>query len=133
MFSTIWNKIYAILNWMWKFKAVYNYERKIDSEWFPVATITPITTPERIYDNVANQANVNYSVKMFQQNKDIATTEANIRTLVDLVLAELRADYTLTGSAVSMNMTIDWLYTADEQPIRVVEIKLNYIVLIDYI
>lgn len=135
MFKTIWDKLYTLLSWLTtttKLNKIYNYERKISDEWFPIATISPNNTNEEIFDNVNDIVNISYMIRIYNQNKNISTTEWDIRKLVDDVLVAIRWDYTLTWSAVSMNMTISWWYNTDEQPIRIAEIIVNYKVLISY-
>ena len=131
MFKTVWDKLKVILDWLTVFQSVYNYEVK-QSNWFPYVTISPATTSEEIYDTVNDIINISYSVRIYAQNKSISTQEDNIRTLVDTVLQNLREDFTLTWSCLNVKLNIDWGYTDDEQPVRVVDITAKYLVLNSY-
>lgn len=77
-----------------------------------------------------DQIIVSYTISIYTRNKDISTAEGTIRTLVDEVLADLRADEYLTGSALRADFDIEWGRANDEQPTRIAQIKCNYLCLI---
>ena len=132
MFKVIWDKLKIILDWITDFQTVYNYEVKQSTIWFPYATISPANSNEEIYDSTKDIVNVIYSIKIFTQNKSVSVQEDNIRKLVDDVLQELREDFTLSWSSVNVKISVNWWYSDDEQPMRIADINVNYLVLKPY-
>lgn len=128
MFATIWTKLATIV---WTVVTnTYNYGLKLATTWYPFATVTPINSTETTFQSNSDQMEIGYQIEIFYRNDNIATNEASIRTTVDSILALLRADYTLTWSALSGRREIEWGYSSDEQPVRIAIIKWFYLVCI---
>lgn len=126
MFTTVWTKLYTIIDSVVALIGVYNYWVK-SSEWgMPLATITPSNSKEDAFQSNANTVEIGYEIAIYVKNKDIATNEAQIRSIVDSILVLLRADYTLTGTALNGRREIERGTSNDEQPLRMAVIKCFY-------
>ena len=106
MIQTIWQSLETILNSLvatTSLEAVYNYPPK-KSDTYPYAVIFPGQLTEEIFDTIwdwgNNQVTINYTISVFDRNKDTATMENRMRALADDLLDELRKQ---------TNLTLSWL------------------------
>jgi len=132
MIKTIADKVYAVVNALTAttdLLTVYNYEPN-QLNWYVSATITPDDSVEIIFDTDTNELEIPIliSIRASVDNID-ATVESDFRTLVDDIMEALRADWSLTGSAMSSKFEVRFGYLWDEQPERVAQIRWVYTVL----
>lgn len=126
MFTTVWSKLYTLVDAISAITSVYNYGVKSGEGWYPMATITPSNTKEEVMATNSNTIDIAYDISIMVKNATIATNEASIRSIVDSVMVALRADYTLTGTAYNSRFEIERGYSNDEQPMRIAVIKAIY-------
>lgn len=126
MFTTVWSKLFTIVNAVSGFQNVYNYGVKLWDGGYPIASITPSNSKEESFDNVRDTVDVWYDITIYVKGSSLSTNENIIRGLVDNTLNVLRADPTLTGTAYSGVYDIEWGYSNDEQPLRIAIIKCIY-------
>lgn len=132
MFTTVGDKVFTIVNGLVSstdLNFAYNYEKKIGDSGYPYATVTPVASTERLYSSNANLLEVPYVVAIYVRNASIAIAEQTCRGIVDDVMAALRADVYLTGTAHAASFDIERGYADDEQPTRVATIKATYTIL----
>lgn len=130
-YAAVWTKVYTIVNNLvasTDLEYVYNYGKKIGDWGYPMATITPANSREDIHSSNTNIIEIPYDISIYVRNDTIATAEGTLRGIVDAIMVAVRADYTLTGSAMSSRFEIERWYTNDEQPLRVAIIKCIYMV-----
>ena len=126
MYSSIWTALKAILDPLittTTLTAVYNYDVKTYNT-FPALSIVIWEWEETYLDTANNEANINFLIRIVDQNKDVSSMEARMRTLVDNILVELRkkSNSTLWWIAEWITFKIIWWWQDLEMPIRVCEI-----------
>ena len=132
-YATVWTKVYTIVNNLvasTDLEYVYNYGKKVWDQGYPMATITPWNSKEDVHSSNTNIIEIPYEVSVYVRNDTIATAEGTLRGIVDAIMVAVRADYTLTGTALNARFEIERWYTSDEQPLRVAIIRCIYSVCI---
>ena len=120
MFTTISNEIETILNGIvasTKLAAVFNYDVKTYSK-FPTATISVVDGEQTLLDTATNDDNINFRIRIVDQNRSIATMEARMRLLIDNVLTTLRTSNNLNNTVCRVTFSIVWWWIDDSQPMR---------------
>lgn len=90
-YTAITNTLYAKLQEVTAFSAVFNYEPK-ETDAYPYACISPLSNSDEVFDSASNRLSYQIMIRIIDFNKQSATMEASIRTLVDTVLDKLRAN-----------------------------------------
>ena len=129
MYVEIGNKLYTIIDAS-TIPNVYNYERKLADEWYPYATISPLNWVNTVETTTQDRLVVGYTIAIYVRNKSLATAEWEIRAYVDEIMQDLRADEYLTGTALRGEFELERGRLNDEQPVRVCNIKCNYLLLV---
>jgi len=129
MFTAIWTALYNIINGLvasTTLNVVYNYDVKWN-DTFPYATISTADWEEIYLDNLVNKTNLKFIIRVYDQNKSIATMEARMRLLIDNIMIELRkkGNCTLWDIVESMTFNLNWWWQDMEMPVRVCEITCN--------
>lgn len=129
MFTETWIALYNIMNWLiatTTLNAVFNYDIKT-IESFPSASISLQEWDEIYLDQLLNQIDIKYIIRIYDQNKSVALMEARMRLLVDNIMITLRnkSNCGLWWTANRITFSYKWWWQDNEQPIRVCEITCN--------
>jgi hypothetical protein len=120
-YTAITNTIYAKLQEVTAFSTVYNYEPK-ESDAYPYASISPRNATDEVFDTASNRISYQILVRIIDFNKESATMEASVRSLVDSVMTKLRANQTLDWNCHFMKVEVQWGYSQEEIPARVADV-----------
>lgn len=129
MYASIWNELETILNSLvagTKLNTVFNYDIK-QYQSFPCASISPLDDTEIFFDTADNQIDIQFRIRVADQNRNISVMEDRMRTLCDQVTAELRksSNQTLNDSVCAFQFNVIWWWIDDQQPIRIFDINLT--------
>ena len=129
MFSDVWIALYNKLTPLIStttLSAVYNYDIKT-AESYPYATVSTWDWEEIYLDNLVNETNFKFIIRVYDQNKSVSTMEARMRTLIDTIMVELRKKWncTLWWLIESLTFNLKWGWQDFEEPTRVCEITCN--------
>ena len=135
-FKEIWNAVYTQLLGVKTTSPavaeVYNHEVK-ESTSYPYIAITPTDVKEDVLDQLQNESNYNFTIRLIDKNKDIREMEARMRELADLVLTKLRDmghQITLTnGTSIKLTWSWNWGWLDEQEPLRVFNIILTWNIL----
>ena len=120
-YTAITNTIYAKLQEVTALNSVFNYEPK-ESDAYPYACVSPLSNSDEVFDSASNRLSYQIMIRIIDFNKQSATMESSIRSLVDAVLDKLRANQLLDGNCHFMKIDVKWGYSQDEVPARVAEL-----------
>ena len=113
-------------------QTVTPYEIQSPESGYPYIAVIEDDTAEdeRAFDTITNIANYRFKVRIVHNARDLATTNATMRGLVDDILKALRTDLTFGCEVLSTTVSVRWGYS-NEENVRVADISLNFSLLAD--
>lgn len=129
MYSQLKTAIKAHVTAVTGIKNVYSYE-KGDLNGYPSAVVIGEGIESDIDSTESNDRKYTFKVKVYQEISDDAlgaeSAEAVTEALIDSLIARFEDDWTLNGLAYNSSIKGVLAYTDRGNPMRVVEITLQY-------
>jgi hypothetical protein len=141
MFENLLQKLNTILTANTLIQKVYLYETA-ESIGTPFATITPSANESDYHSTTENRRVYAFNIRLFVERagqSQAGPADSAMRELVDSVLDDLDANYTLSGTTAKTGYTVlfsratpsAWAYAGREMEYRVAEIRVQAVVLVD--
>lgn len=129
MYKDIGDKLYSVIDWLTsttKINKVYYHPKRDISQWLPAVTISPMQSDISVESNQKDIAIVPFVLRIYVENKDIATVEDKLRTIADDITDELRSNRDLDWLVDKSQFKVKRWWTDSTEPLRVCEIEAHY-------